>query len=82
MLDCSHSTILYGEDRFTPAKRVAQRILARQKKGMKQIVMVTDGKPRRSHSPEAASAKTPTASIRSSSAKPSKKSPAASDPTS
>ena len=23
MLDCSHSTILYGEDRFTPAKKVA-----------------------------------------------------------
>jgi Ca-activated chloride channel family protein len=97
MLDCSHSMILYGEDRFTPAKRVAmalshlirtqypgdslslvlfhdsaeempvsqlarvkvgpwytntreglrvaQRILARQKKDMKQIVMITDGKP-------------------------------------
>jgi Ca-activated chloride channel homolog len=97
MLDCSHSMILYGEDRFTPAKRVAlalshlirtqypgdslhlvlfhdsaeevpisqlarvrvgpyytntreglrlaQRILARQRKDMKQIVMVTDGKP-------------------------------------
>src|SRR6201987_4531183 len=23
MVDCSHSMILYGEDRFTPAKRVA-----------------------------------------------------------
>jgi Ca-activated chloride channel family protein len=97
MLDCSHSMILYGEDRFTPAKRVAlalahlirtqypgdsldvvlfhdsaeqvrvselarvqvgpyytntrdglilaQRLLARQKKDMKQIVMITDGKP-------------------------------------
>ena len=97
MLDCSHSMILYGEDRFTPAKkvalalshllrtqfpgdslrvvlfhdsaeeiplsmlgrvkvgphytntreglRVAQRILARERKDMKQIVMVTDGKP-------------------------------------
>ena len=97
MLDCSHSMILYGEDRFTPAKRVAmalshlirtqypgdtlslvlfhdsaeempishlarvkvgpwytntreglrvaQRILARQHKDMKQIVMITDGKP-------------------------------------
>jgi Ca-activated chloride channel homolog len=97
MLDCSHSMILYGEDRFTPAKkvamalshlirtqypgdslslvlfhdsaeelpisqlarvkvgpyytntreglRVAQRILQRQKKDMKQIVMITDGKP-------------------------------------
>ena len=97
MLDCSHSMILYGEDRFTPAKRVAmalshlirtqypgdslslvlfhdsaeelpvshlarvkvgpyhtntreglrvaQRVLARQKKDMKQIVMITDGKP-------------------------------------
>ena len=96
MLDCSHSMILYGEDRFTPAKRVAmalshlvrtqypgdtlslvlfhdsaeelplsqlaraqvgpyytntreglrlsQRILARQRKDMKQIVMITDGK--------------------------------------
>jgi len=22
-LDCSHSMILYGEDRFTPAKKVA-----------------------------------------------------------
>ncbi|HET6266938.1 MAG TPA: VWA domain-containing protein, partial [Acidobacteriota bacterium] len=97
MLDCSHSMILYGEDRFTPAKRVAlalahlirtqypgdtfrvvlfhdtaeeiplkklatvkvgpyytntrdglilaQRILARERKDMKQIIMVTDGKP-------------------------------------
>ena len=97
MLDCSHSMILYGEDRFTPAKKVAlalshlirtqypgdslslvlfhdsaeevplsqlarvrvgpyytntreglrlaQRILQRQRKDMKQIVMVTDGKP-------------------------------------
>src|SRR5712692_499085 len=97
MLDCSHSMILYGEDRFTPAKKVAlalshlirvqypgdslnlvlfhdsaeevplsqlarvqvgpfytntreglilaQRILARQHKDMRQIVMITDGKP-------------------------------------
>ncbi|MBI2835682.1 MAG: VWA domain-containing protein [Acidobacteria bacterium] len=97
MLDCSHSMILYGEDRFTPAKRVAlalanlirtqypgdglhvvlfhdsaeeiplrqlarvrvgpyytntreglrlaRRILDRQKKDMRQIVMITDGKP-------------------------------------
>jgi Ca-activated chloride channel family protein len=97
MLDCSHSMILYGEDRFTPAKKVAmalshlirtqypgdslhlvlfhdsaeeiplgelarvqvgpyytntreglrlaQRILNRQKKDMRQIVMITDGKP-------------------------------------
>jgi len=97
MLDCSHSMILYGEDRFTPAKKVAmalshlirtqypgdslslilfhdsaeevplsqlarvkvgpyytntreglrlaQRILLRQRKDMKQIVMITDGKP-------------------------------------
>lgn len=97
MLDCSHSMILYGEDRFTPAKRVAlalahlvrtqfpgdslnlvlfhdtaeelnigelarvqvgpyytntrdglilaQKILASSKKDMKQIVMITDGKP-------------------------------------
>jgi Ca-activated chloride channel family protein len=97
MLDCSHSMILYGEDRFTPAKkvamalshlirtqypgdslslvlfhdsaeeipvsqlarvkvgpyytntreglRVAQRILKAQRKDMKQIVMITDGKP-------------------------------------
>jgi Ca-activated chloride channel family protein len=97
MLDCSHSMILYGEDRFTPAKkvamalshlirtqypgdslnlvlfhdsaeemplsqlprvqvgphytntreglRVAQQILSRQRKDMKQIVMITDGKP-------------------------------------
>jgi len=97
MLDCSHSMILYGEDRFTPAKkvalalthlirthfpgdtlhlvlfhdsaeemplselarvrvgpyytntreglRVAQRILSRQRKDMRQIVMITDGKP-------------------------------------
>jgi Ca-activated chloride channel family protein len=97
MLDCSHSMILYGEDRFTPAKKVAlalshllraqypgdslnlvlfhdsaeevplsqlarvrvgpyytntreglrlaQRILERQRKDMKQIVMITDGKP-------------------------------------
>jgi Ca-activated chloride channel family protein len=97
MLDCSHSMILYGEDRFTPAKRVAlalahliktqypgdslrcvlfhdsaeelrisdlarvqvgpyytntrdglilaQRLLAQERKDMKQIVMITDGKP-------------------------------------
>ncbi len=97
MLDCSHSMILYGEDRFTPAKKVAmalshlirtqypgdslslilfhdsaeevplsqlarvrvgpyytntreglrlaQRLLQRQNKDMKQIVMITDGKP-------------------------------------
>src|ERR1051326_1524831 len=97
MLDCSHSMILYGEDRFTPAKKVAmalshlirtqfpgdtlhlvlfhdsaeevplnelarvqvgpfytntreglrmaQRILLRQRKDMRQIVMITDGKP-------------------------------------
>ena len=97
MLDCSHSMILYGEDRFTPAKRVAmalshlirtqypgdtlslvlfhdsaeevpvsqiarvkvgphytntreglrlsRSILQRQRKEMKQIVMITDGKP-------------------------------------
>jgi len=97
MLDCSHSMILYGEDRFTPAKkvalalthlirtqypgdtlhlvlfhdsaeevplnnlatirvgpyytntreglRIAQKILSRQRKDMRQIVMITDGKP-------------------------------------
>ena len=97
MLDCSHSMILYGEDRFTPAKKVAlalahlirsqypgdslrcvlfhdtaeelrisqlarvqvgpyytntrdglilaQRLLAQERKDMKQIVMITDGKP-------------------------------------
>ena len=97
MLDCSHSMILYGEDRFTPAKKVAlalahlirtqfpgdslqvvlfhdsseeiplaklpsvkvgpyhtntceglrlsRRILLNQKKDMRQIIMITDGKP-------------------------------------
>jgi len=97
MLDCSHSMILYGEDRFTPAKRVAlalahlirtqyrgdslklvlfhdsaeevpieklasvqvgpyhtntceglklaRRLLLAQRKDMRQIVMITDGKP-------------------------------------
>jgi Ca-activated chloride channel family protein len=97
MLDCSHSMILYGEDRFTPAKKVAlalthlirtqypgdsikvvlfhdsaeeiplaalanaqvgpyhtntaeglklaRRILLAQKKDMRQIIMITDGKP-------------------------------------
>ena len=97
MLDCSHSMILYGEDRFTPAKKVAlalahliktqypgdslrcvlfhdgaeeldisqlarvqvgpyytntraglilaQRLLQQERKDMKQIVMITDGKP-------------------------------------
>ena len=97
MLDCSHSMILYGEDRFTPAKKVAlalahlirtqypgdslkivlfhdsaeevplaklattqvgpyhtntaeglrlaRRVLQSQRKEMKQIVMITDGKP-------------------------------------
>ena len=97
MLDISHSMILYGEDRFTPAKRVAlalshlirtqfpgdslrvvtfgdraeeiplsqlakaqvgpfhtntaegfelaRRILTAQKQDMRQIIMITDGKP-------------------------------------
>jgi Ca-activated chloride channel family protein len=97
MLDCSHSMILYGEDRFTPAKKVAlalthlirtqfpgdtikvvlfhdsaeeiplatlasaqvgpyhtntaeglklaRRLLMGQKKDMRQIIMITDGKP-------------------------------------
>ena len=97
LLDCSHSMVLYGEDRFTPAKRVAlalanlirhqypgdalhavlfhdsaeevplnqlgrvrvgpyytntreglrlaRRVLERQRKDMRQIIMVTDGKP-------------------------------------
>ena len=97
LLDCSHSMILYGEDRFTPAKKVAlalahlirtqypgdslrlvlfhdsaeelrlpelarvqvgpyytntrdglilaQRLLAQERKDMKQIIMITDGKP-------------------------------------
>ena len=97
MLDCSHSMILYGEDRFTPAKRVAlalshlirtqypgdslrcvlfhdsaeelriselarvqvgpyytntrdglilaQKLLLQEKKDMRQIIMITDGKP-------------------------------------
>jgi Ca-activated chloride channel family protein len=97
MLDTSHSMILYGEDRFTPAKKVAlalthlirtqfpgdtlrvvlfhdsaeeiplaalahaqvgpyhtntaeglklaRRILLAQKKDMRQVVMITDGKP-------------------------------------
>jgi Ca-activated chloride channel family protein len=97
LLDCSHSMVLYGEDRFTPAKRVAlalsnlirhqypgdalnvvlfhdsaeevpikqlgrvrvgpyytntreglrlaRRVLDRQRKDMRQIIMITDGKP-------------------------------------
>ena len=97
MLDCSHSMILYGEDRFTPAKKVAlalahlirtqypgdtlrcvlfhdsaeelavsqlarvqvgpyytntrdglilaQKLLLRERKDMRQIIMITDGKP-------------------------------------
>ncbi len=97
MLDCSHSMILYGEDRFTPAKKVAlalahlirtqfpgdtlevvlfhdsaeripitklasvtvgpyhtntceglrlaRRSLLNQRKDMRQIIMITDGKP-------------------------------------
>jgi len=97
MLDCSHSMILYGEDRFTPAKKVAlalahlirtqypgdslrcvlfhdsaeelplrqlarvqvgpfytntrdglilaQKLLNQERKDMRQIVMITDGKP-------------------------------------
>lgn len=97
MLDCSHSMILYGEDRFTPAKRVtlalshlirtqfpgdrlhlvlfhdsaeeiplsrlasvhvgpfhtntaeglrlAQEILMQERSDMRQIIMITDGKP-------------------------------------
>jgi Ca-activated chloride channel family protein len=97
MLDCSHSMILYGEDRFTPAKKVAlalahlirtqypgdslrcvlfhdtaeelaisqlarvqvgpyytntrdglilaQKLLNRERKDMRQIIMITDGKP-------------------------------------
>ncbi|HYW42270.1 MAG TPA: VWA domain-containing protein [Bryobacteraceae bacterium] len=97
MLDCSHSMILYGEDRFTPAKKVAlalahlirtqypgdslrcvlfhdgaeelalsqlarvqvgpyytntrdglilaQKLLNQERKDMRQIIMITDGKP-------------------------------------
>ncbi len=97
LLDCSHSMVLYGEDRFTPAKRVAlalanlirhqypgdalhavlfhdsaeevplsqlgrvrvgpyytntreglrlaRRVLERQRKDMRQIIMVTEGMP-------------------------------------
>ena len=97
LLDCSHSMILYGEDRFTPAKKVAlalthlirtqfpgdtlrvvlfhdaaeeiplarlahaqvgpyhtntaeglklaRRLLLAQRKDMRQIIMITDGKP-------------------------------------
>jgi len=97
MLDCSHSMVLYGEDRFTPAKKVAlalthlirtqfpgdtlrvvlfhdtaeeiplarlaqaqvgpyhtntaeglklaRRLLTAQRKDMRQIIMITDGKP-------------------------------------
>lgn len=97
LLDCSHSMILYGEDRFTPAKqvalalahlirtqysndsfkcvlfhdsaevvslgqlsqaqigpyhtntaaglRLAQQLLKRENKDLKQIIMITDGKP-------------------------------------
>ena len=97
LLDCSHSMILYGEDRFTPAKKVAlalshlirtqypgdslhlvlfhdsaeylplhrlarlqvgpyytntreglrlaRRLLAGENKDMRQIIMITDGKP-------------------------------------
>ena len=97
MLDCSHSMILYGEDRFTPAKKVAlalahlirtqypgdslrcvlfhdgaeelalsqlarvqvgpyytntrdglilaRKLLNQERKDMRQIVMITDGKP-------------------------------------
>lgn len=97
MLDCSHSMILYGEDRFTPAKkvalalmhllrtqfpgdtmrcvlfhdhaeeiplsalaraqvgpyhtntaeglRIARKILRAEAKEMKQVIMITDGKP-------------------------------------
>ena len=133
LLDCSHSMILYGEDRFTPAKRVAmalshlirtqfsgdtlnlvlfhdtaeeipvsqlsrvkvgphytntreglrlaQRILSRQSKDMKQIVMITDGKPSALTLPTDASTRTPSASTPSSSPKLSKRSPAASAPT-
>jgi len=97
LLDCSHSMVLYGEDRFTPAKRVAmalanlirhqypgdslkavlfhdsaeevpvaslgrvkvgpyytntreglrlaRRLLDRERKDLRQIIMITDGKP-------------------------------------
>ena len=97
LLDCSHSMVLYGEDRFTPAKRVAmalsnlirhqypgdslkavlfhdsaeevpvaslgrvkvgpyytntreglrlaRRLLERERKDLRQIIMITDGKP-------------------------------------
>ena len=47
MIDISHSMILYGEDRITPAKKVAMAmdILRRRKNSNKQIFMITDGKP-------------------------------------
>ena len=111
MLDTSHSMILYGEDRFTPAKKVAlalthlirtqfpgdtlkvvtfgdaaeeiplsqlahaqvgpfhtntarglklaRQLLLAQNKDMRQIVMITDGKPSASRSPTGGSTRTP-----------------------
>jgi len=58
MIDISHSMILYGEDRITPAKKVAMAhtntvaglqlamdMLRRKRNTNKQIFMITDGKP-------------------------------------
>jgi Ca-activated chloride channel family protein len=111
MLDCSHSMVLYGEDRFTPAKRVAlalahlirtqypgdrlrlvlfhdsaeevplsqlarvkvgpyhtntreglrlaQRLLAQERCDVRQIVMITDGKPTALTAPDGSIVKNP-----------------------
>ena len=46
-IDISHSMILYGEDRFTPAKKVAlaRKLLQHKKNPNKQVFLITDGKP-------------------------------------
>jgi len=39
MLDCSHSMILYGEDRFTPAKKVAMRSRSSFARNIRRLVV-------------------------------------------
>jgi uncharacterized protein with von Willebrand factor type A (vWA) domain len=68
MLDCSHSMILYGEDRFTPAKRVAlalSHLIRTQYPGDSLHAVLFHDSPKRSRSSSSdASASAPTTPTR------------------
>ena len=46
MLDCSHSMILYGEDRFTPAKKVAMALIASDQDAVSRRLALAGAFPR------------------------------------